>query len=285
MDRFETNGFRHNSNFRTFTHWVPLFAAIVLAVTLPPAPCRADDPKARSIMEKVDARDDGDNMTSDMEMILIGKRGDRRVRKLKNFSKDKGADTLKLMFFLSPADVKDTSFLTFDYDDPDRDDDQWMYLPALKKTKRIASSDKSSAFMGSDFSYADMTKRSLDNYTYKLLKEMDVQGHKTWVIESVPKTQRIIDTYGYTKTVAFIRQDNYVVIRSVGWVKEGHKLKYMDVKQLEQIDGIWVGTEVYMTTKKNKNTLHGTILKLNNLKFNQDLQEDMFTVRRMEKGL
>src|SRR5210317_147126 len=101
-----------------------------------------DDPRAREIMEKVDARDDGDNQTADMEMILIDKRGNQRVRKIATFSKDKGPDGLRLMFFEHPADVKDTAFLTYDYDDPERDDDQWLYLPALRKTKRITSSDK-----------------------------------------------------------------------------------------------------------------------------------------------
>ena len=94
---------------------------------------RADDAQARSIMEKVDARDDGDNQTSDMEMILIDKNDKQRARTIKTFGKDKGEDKLKLMFFLEPADVKDTAFLTYDYDDPEKDDDQWMYLPALRK--------------------------------------------------------------------------------------------------------------------------------------------------------
>ena len=78
----------------------------------------ADDLKARAIMEKVDARDDGDNQISDMEMVLIDKKGKQRIRKLHTFSKDKGEDTLKLMFFEHPADVKDTAFLTVDYDRP-----------------------------------------------------------------------------------------------------------------------------------------------------------------------
>ena len=79
----------------------------------------ADDPKARAIMEKVDAREDGDNQISDMEMILIDKKGRQRIRKIRSFSKDKGEDILRLMFFQHPADVKNTSFLTFDYDNPD----------------------------------------------------------------------------------------------------------------------------------------------------------------------
>jgi hypothetical protein len=139
-----------------------------------------DDPRAREIMEKVEARDDGDNQTADMEMILIDKRGNQRVRKIATFSKDQGADELRLMFFEHPADVKDTSFLTYDYDEPDKDDDQWLYLPALRKTKRIASSDKSGSFMGSDLNYSDMTDRNLDDYDFTLKKEMDVKGVKTW---------------------------------------------------------------------------------------------------------
>ena len=122
----------------------------ILLVTFFSAPClSADDQEARAIMEKVDARDDGDNQVSEMEMVLIDKRGKERLRKIQTFSKDKGEDTHRLMFFLHPADVKDTAFLTFDYDDPNKDDDQWLYLPALKKTKRIASTDKSGSFMGS----------------------------------------------------------------------------------------------------------------------------------------
>lgn len=245
----------------------------------------ADEPTARQIMEKVDARDDGDNQVSDMEMILIDKRGKRRVRKIRSFIKDKGEDTLKLMFFLQPADVKDTAFLTYDYDEADKDDDQWLYLPALRKTKRIASSDKTNSFMGSDFSYADMTKRVLDNYDYTRLKEVKVRDTACWLIQAVPRTKRVISQYGYTKSVLFVRKDNFVVIRGVNWVKEGKRLKYMDVKKLDLIEGIWVATDIHMTTKKGKRTLHKTIMKFNNVKLNQDLKEDLFTVRRMEKGL
>ena len=105
----------------------------------------------REIAQRVHDRDDGKTLSQDMTMILIDKNGKKRVRKIKTFSKDFGKDTYRIMFFLSPADVKDTAFLTYDYDDPNKDDDQWLYLPALKKVKRIPTSDKSSSFMGSDF--------------------------------------------------------------------------------------------------------------------------------------
>ena len=260
-------------------------AALILVVALTPSLGWCDDSVARAIMEKVDARDDGDNQTSDMEMILIDKRGKKRVRRLGIFSKDKGEDTLRLMFFLEPADVKDTSFLTWDYDDPAKDDDQWLYLPALRKTKRIASSDKDGSFMGSDLNYSDMTDRNLEDYDFTLKKEMEVNGVKTWLIESIPRTKKVIKETGYKKSLIFVRQDNYFVIRAVNWVKDGGYLKYMDVRTLQQIDGIWVAGETHVTKKKGKKFTHKTILKLENVKFNQKLTYDLFTVRRMEKGL
>jgi len=240
---------------------------------------------AREIMEKVDARDDGDNMIADTEMILIDKNGKQRIRKMKVFSKDKGRDTLRMQFFLSPADVKDTGFLTYDYYDGARDDDQWLYLPELHKTKRIATSDKSSAFMGSDFSYADMTRRVLDEWKYKLMKEAEVEEHKVWLIEALPADKAVEDRYGYTKSVLFIRQDIFMGVRAVHWLKQGKRIKYQEMKTIEQIDGIWTATEVYMKTTKNKRTEHKTILNWRNVKFNQKSDEEFFTVRQLEKGI
>jgi len=239
----------------------------------------------REIMDLVDARDDGDKSVQDMKMVLIDKNGSQRKRTIRTQRKDVGEDAYSIMFFLDPADVKDTGFLTYDYDEDERDDDQWLYLPALKKTKRIASGDKSGAFMGSDFTYADMTDRKLDNYDYKLLKEDEVDGQPVWVVEAIPNNEKEIDETGYTKSVLFVRKDNDVVVRSVAWVKKGKRLKYLDVKKLELIDGIWVPTEMHMTLKKGKSKLHQTVLIAENVKFNQELDESDFSVRRLEKGL
>lgn len=260
-------------------------ALVTLALSLSVAlAVRADDPTAREIMERVDARDDGDNQISDIEMTLIDKRGNKRVRRLRSYTKDKGEDTYSMMFFLSPADVRDTGFLTYDYDDPERDDDQWLYLPALKKTKRIASSGKSGSFMGSDVSYADLTKRPVEKYDYKLLKETELDGHPVWVIEAVPNDEDEIEETGYLKSVQFIRKDNYVRVRSKIWLKKGRRNKYMEVKELARIDGIWVPTLMTMTTKKGKQTQHKTILRTSNIRFGQPLDFDTFSVRGLETG-
>lgn len=258
---------------------------LMLCLILGSVSFAADEPAAREIMVKVDARDDGDNQTSEMEMILIDKRGSQRIRKIRSMNKDKGEDKQRIMFFMQPADVKNTGFLTYDYDEADKDDDQWLYLPALRKSKRISSSDKSGSFMGSDFTYSDMTSRELKDYDYSLKKEMQVNGKDVWVIEALPRSKDVIKETGYTKSLVFVRKDNYVVIRGINWVKKGKKLKYFEVKTLEKIDNIWTPTEIHMTTKKGKKTLHKTIMKFNNVKYNQNLNPNLFTVRRLEKGL
>jgi hypothetical protein len=239
----------------------------------------------RQIMDLVDARDDGDRGVQDMRMILIDKNGSQRKRAIRAYRMDVGEDKHTIMFFLAPADVKDTGFLTYDYDDPEKDDDQWLYLPALKKTKRIASGDKSGSFMGSDFTYADMTDRNLDYYDYELLKEDELDGVPVWIVQAIPNTEKEIDETGYVKQVVFVRQDNHVVVRAKNWLKKGGRNKYFDVKKLEQIDGIWTPTEMHMTTKKGKKTLHKTVLVADNVKYNQPMDDDQFSVRQLEKGL
>ena len=256
---------------------------IILAILTTQSVRAAQD--ARSIMEEVDARDDGDNQTADLQMTLIDQKGNERKRTIKLFSKDKGRDTWRMQFFLTPADVKDTGFLTYDYYGGDKDDDQWLYLPDLRKTKRIATSDKSSSFMGSDFSYADMTRRVLDEWNYKLLKEDEVDGQKVWLIETMPVAKVVEDRYGYKKSIVYVRQDNFMVIRAIHVLKSGNKVKYMEVKKLDRIDGIWVAVETWMKTTRNKRTLHRTILTMDNIQYNQGLDESIFSVRQLEKGL
>lgn len=262
---------------------IVLSCLFTLTCTISLSASAAIDP--REVMVKVDARDDGDNMASDVEMILIDKKGYERKRKIKVFVKDKGRDTLRIQFFLAPADVKDTAFLTYDYYAGEKDDDQWLYLPDLHKTKRIATSDKSSAFMGSDFSYADMTDRVVDEWRYKLLKEDNLDGHKVWLIEALPVSDEVRDRYGYKKSILFVRQDIFMEVRAIHLLKVGQKVKYMEVKALELIDDIWVATERTMKTTVAKRTTHRTVLRWSNVSFNNSLKESFFSIRQLEKGL
>ena len=260
------------------------FSTLMLAAVFSIAPFSSYALSAEEIAKRVDARDDGDKGSAKIQMVLIDRQGNKRERIMQKFEKDDGDDTHSVIFFLEPSDVRNTAFLTYDYADSSKDDDQWLYLPALRNTKRIVSSDKSSSFMGSDFSYADMTSRALEDYHYKIAKEDDVNGHKVWIMETVPKTEKIRQETGYDKSYMFVRQDNYVVVRAIHFQTDG-KRKYMDVKKLEKIQGIWVPTLIEMRTTKDKVTLHTTLMYFNDVKFNQDLDDSFFTVRRIERGL
>jgi hypothetical protein len=253
-------------------------------LTAVPAVAPALGLTAREIMQRVNDRDDGDNQTADIEMRLIDSAGNERLRRLRQYRKDVGKDTYSLMFFLSPADVKDTGFLTYDYDSAGKDDDQWLYLPALRRSKRIASGDKSSSFMGTDFNYSDMTRPDLDEYTFTLLREEPVPGGTAWVIEAVPKSPATVESTGYAKTHLWVRQDNDVVVRALRWVHKSSQTKTMQVRVLERIDKIWVATDMEMSTRQGDKVLHSTVLRQVNTRFNLSLPADLFTLRRMEKG-
>jgi hypothetical protein len=271
---------------RTRPPLIQTWVGVGLALALLSAPHGSAAPglSALEIMRLADARDDGERRTLELELSLIDRNGQTRARSVRIFSRDLARETQQIIFFLSPADVKDTGLLSYDYTGAERDDDQWLYLPALRKTKRLASADQSGAFLGSDFNYSDLTRREIDDYTYTLLGVEDVRGAPTWQIEAIPRSEHEAKRTGYSKSVLFVRQDNYFVVRAVHWVRDGEKLKYQDVKKLEQIDGIWVATEISMTTKKGQETVHKTLLRVSKVDFASKLDDQLFTIRQLEKG-
>lgn len=110
-------------------------AVLVMAFS---AMVAAENLTGRDIVQKVKDRPDGDTRSSELSMTLINKAGSKRERKITSFAMDVGKDTKQIMFFRYPNDVKGTGFLTVDYDDISKDDDKWLYLPAMKKTRRIS---------------------------------------------------------------------------------------------------------------------------------------------------
>lgn len=244
----------------------------------------AEELTARQIVERYDSRNDGRTLEQDILMVLIDKDGKKRIRKIKSYEKKFGLDEYRAMYFKSPTDIKNTAFLTYDYKDKNKEEKQWLYLPAIKKVKRIPSGNKSSSFMGSDFSYFDMTNRDLDEYTYTILKETSVRGHKVWVIKAISKSEEEIKKSGYVKSILLIRQDNYVGVRGIFSMKN-NKTKFLDVKEMHLQDGIWVYDKVSMTTKKGRDTIHSTLLINSNIRLNAPIKDAIFTVKRLEKGI
>ena len=275
-------GSSRNSRLRRPWALIVISTFCAAAVLFPPPAAALT---GREVIQRANDREDGDNRVADMEMILVDDKGSRRVRQLKSYEKDFGDDTHTLSFFRSPADVKGTGFLTYDYKKSGKDDDQWLYLPALRKVKRIVSSDQSGSFMGSDFNYSDLTEPDLNDYEYKLMKEVEIEGVMTWQVEMVPRTPDVAEQTGYSKSIVWVRQDNDVVIRSASWVNKSKRVKYMQVKKLENIDGTWVVTELQMKTKEGRTTVHTTLLRFTNVEFREDLGKKLFTLRVLERGL
>ncbi|MDR2905730.1 MAG: outer membrane lipoprotein-sorting protein [Helicobacteraceae bacterium] len=239
--------------------------------------------EAYEIMKKADARDKGDLMSAETRMILIDAQNRERSRKMRQFKKIEGETTKRAIFFAEPVDVKDTSFLTFDH--RNKDDDQWLYLPSLRKTKRVAAADQSGSFMGSDFSYNDLTDRNLDDYDYALQGEREANGALCYVIEATPKNEKVIETTGYVKSLLLVRKDNFVIVRSVNYERKNGRAKFMDIPKLAKIDGVWQPLEMKMTTRQDKTTLHSTILYFDDVKFGRKLNDEIFTIRGIEKGI
>jgi len=231
----------------------------------------------RDIVEKAYNRPAGDDQTSILTMTLTNKSGQTRVRKIKQFTKDMGDVEKSIMFFMTPADVKNTSFMNWSYDS-DKSDDQWIYLPALKKVKRISSDSKSDYFMGSDFTYDDLGDRKLDADVHKLLKEESVDGHDCYVVESVSK----YEDYIYSKTITWIRKDNFVGVKKEFYDEDAELLKVLHIKEVKQISGLWIVTHSEMkSVQKN----HKTLIELSEIKVNTGVPASKFSERMMTRGI
>jgi len=255
--------------------------AIVIAILLAggfTAQLFAQEMTAREIIEKVYNRAEGDDQTSNLTMTLINKSGKERIRKIKQFTKDMSDMEKSIMFFLSPADIKNTSFMNWSYNDENKSDDQWIYLPALKKTKRISSDSKSDYFMGSDFTYDDLGDRKLDDDTHKLLREETLDGVDYYVVESIPKDE----DYMYSQTITWIRKDNFIGLKKEFYDEDEELLKILHINKFEEVSGFLIITNSEMQNVQND---HKTKMILSDIKINTGIVDSKFTERMMTRGI
>ncbi len=256
-------------------HFISLSLIAMLAV----CGAQAAGPSGRDIMQKVKNRADGDTRYATIEMTLIQKSGHKRVRKLESWAMDIEKDTKRIMFFTYPGDVKGTGFLTWDYDSPDKVDDKWLYLPAMKKTRRISGkSAKTDYFMGSDFTYDDMSTRSVDEERHTFLREETLDGHRCWVVESVPYGKDDI----YMRRVTWIRQDCLMVVKAEYYDKLNKLHRSLTISDIEKVQGFWT---MHLMQMANVQTGHKTLIRMSGQKFNVKVSPNLFTVSKLEKGL
>lgn len=216
-------------------------------------------------------------------MTIIDDKGRERVRKIASITKlfDNGEIEKRLIRFLSPADVKGTGLLTFDYEK--EDDDMWLFMPALRKTRRIVSTEKAKNFMGSEFTYADMTPPILDDFSYKILGEEAVEGMPCWTIEMIPVNDDVADENGFSKRISYIGKQDFVIRKAVYFDLDAelHKeLTVEDVKEVDTTNHKYRPMHMLMVNKQNGRK---SILNVDEIQFNPNVNDDFFTTRYLER--
>ncbi len=261
---------------------------IALITGLATGPAFANSLSAAAIVEKMDSRYTGDSSSALAQLILIDRRHRERVRDIQLYSMETPEVEKTVSFFLAPTDVAGTAYMNFDYSAA-RDDDSWLYLPALKQVRRVAAGDRSGAFMGSDFTYSDINGVNIDWYNYKILDDKArVDDAETWLIESTPKPEfadRVARETGYEKSHLWIRKDNFVQVQGKIWVTRGKRIKYFSAQQLEKIDDIWTPMRLQMITTRNGEREHASVFQFRNVVYNQHADESLFSTQAMQRGL
>lgn len=243
----------------------------------------AAEPTATEIMQKNFVVNKVADSVSDATFTLANKSGQERVRQTFGTTKlqANGIDNMRMTRFLSPADIKGTVSLLVEH--ADKDDDIWIYLPALKKVRRMVASNKKDSFVGTDFSYGDVIGHKVGEWNHKLLGDEVVDGNPCYVIESLPKTDDIKSGSGYSKRKGWIRKDNFMSVKAEFWDESGQLLKTSTLTDIRKVDPEHDKWQAMRLEAVNVQTGHRTVIQYGNFKVNQKVKDDFFTTRYMEK--
>ena len=247
---------------------------ILLAVLLPlSAMAETMEEKGLQIAQEADRRDSGwGDQQSSLKMILRNRHGQESIREMHNRSLEVEGDGDKtLIVFDRPRDVKGTAFLSFTH--ATRPDDQWLYLPALKRVKRISSSNKSGPFMGSEFAYEDISSQEVAKYKYKFLRDDKLEGRDAFVVEQYPQYKNS----GYTRIISWIARDIYRPLKVEFYDRKNSLLKTLTYHEYKQyLNKYWRPARMEMT---NHQTGKSTTLIWKSYKFNNG-----FTARDFDRN-
>lgn len=210
------------------------------------------------------------------KMTLVNANGDRSERTMEFRTLEGPAEGDKtLIIFKAPADINGTGLLT--HQNKTGDDHQWLYLPALRRIKRIASSNRSSSFVGSEFTYEDMIPLELAKYRFKYLREDTVGDQAVWVVESLPQSK----DSAYSRTELFVRKDNHQTVRIHFYDRKGERMKGESFESWSKLDGNWWRARIIRM--ENFLTRKTTMLETIQIKLRTGLSARDFETRTLEK--
>ncbi|MFT5397145.1 MAG: outer membrane lipoprotein-sorting protein [Gammaproteobacteria bacterium] len=254
---------------------------LILAILLTPLLNSANAEsfgKGLAIAKEADARDTGwTDQIADMSMTLKNKQGDSstRVMSITTFEVPGDGDK-SLITFDSPKDIKGTAFLSHTHSlTPD---DQWLYLPALKRVKRISSSNKSGPFVGSEYAYEDLSSQEVEKYKYKWLRDETLNGRESFVIERFPQYEHS----GYTRQIVWLDKEMYQPLQLEFFDRKNSQLKtlqFLDYKQY--LDQYWRPGAMQMTNHQNGKS---TRLTWTDYKFKNDFSDRDFDKNTLKRA-
>ena len=239
-------------------------------------------PDAQSIIKNVKDRDQGKDRYSEVDLIQTMSDGFVRSRTLKMFEKEFGEERKGLLYFTAPSNTAGTGLLMQSYAEVDnKEDDQWLYLPALRKVKRIATNSKEGPFLGTDFSFADIERMKISDYQYALKDEQNLDGHKVTVIEATTENGLENPRTGYSRRMIYVDQEKNLILKEEIY-RASRLIKIFSVVSKKKIDGFWTVTEAKM-----ENLMDGGFTQLirKNTKYNQSLKDSLFNQRTLRKGV
>ncbi|MEO8177273.1 MAG: outer membrane lipoprotein-sorting protein [Deltaproteobacteria bacterium] len=271
---------------RTLNKLLPIRGSAALAallLALPPAAGAGAEPSARELMEQVTETRKLDGSEAVVSMTIATAQGQTRERKLSMATKlaDGGKTEKRVYRFSAPADVAGTGVLVFDYEA--QADDVWVYLPALRKIRRIVSAQRSEGFMGSEFSYADLNVPALDDYNYRREREESVGGEACHVIDVLPKTPEIAKGEGYSRKTYWVSRERFVLHKAVYYDLEGRAMKELDNSDFKLLDAKrkrYRPMRMVMTNKQNGRV---STFATEQIAFSPEVKDDYFTPRQLER--
>lgn len=220
---------------------------------------------------------------SESQFILVDKNGQERKRKTISYTKlaDNGIDNSRTTRFLSPADSKGTSILLIE--NHNGEDDISIYLPALKKVRKIAAGGKKDSFVGTDFSYADVIGFRTNDWDYKNLGDTVISGKNCFIIEATPKSNKVTQETGYSKRILKIQKDTFTTLSSEAYDENGDLIKqfsFSDYQLVEPSKNRWWSMKAEV---RNIQTGHKTTILTDKFNVEPKLEDKYFTVRFLEK--
>ncbi len=214
---------------------------------------------------------------------LTNKGGQERTRKVYGVTKLEAntINTRRMTRFLEPGDVKGT--VTLLIEQSDRDDDMWVFLPALKKVRRLVSSNKKESYIGTDFSYGDVMGHKVPEWEHKLVGEEKIDSSAVYVIESIPRSEAVQSSSGYSRRKSWIRKDNFVSVRQEFWDENGDMIKIILANDIQHVDSDRNKWQPMILSAQSLQTGHSTKIVYDNYKVNQAVQDEYFSPRYMER--